>query len=184
MNSPELATYRPCATCLGVLPCRSSSYYTCPVIAGELAPVKATNLLRQCSPLSPTATAPSQIHRPPLGDPINWACRRFCKVVKQPIHQLVPQIVHQSSPVWDFPQISPEHRANWPRRGQRATGPFMSLLSCFSTLMCPWCSSTWPIKLEPIRSPETLWIVPGLRDHREQRGWELEPCNWSRGNVC
>jgi hypothetical protein len=62
MNSPEIANYRPCAMCLGVLPRRNSSYYTYLVIAGELATVKATNLLRQCSPLSPTATAPSQIH--------------------------------------------------------------------------------------------------------------------------
>jgi hypothetical protein len=41
------------------------------------------------------------------------------------------------------------------------------LCSCFSTLMCPWCFLTWPIKLESIRSPGTLWIVPGLRGHRE-----------------
>jgi hypothetical protein len=126
MNSPELATYRPCATCLGVLPRRSSSYYTRPVIAGELTTVKATNLLWQCSPLSPTATTPSQIHGPPLGDPINRACRWFCKVVKQPIHKLVPQIVQQSSPIRDFPQIGPEHHTKWPRRGQRATSLFMS----------------------------------------------------------
>jgi hypothetical protein len=120
MKSPELATYRPCATCLGTLPRRSSSYYSCPVIAGELATVKATNFLRQCSPLSPTATAP------PPPEPINWVCRRLHKVVKQPIHQLVPQIIHESSPIRDFPQIGPEHRTKWARRGQRATGPFMS----------------------------------------------------------
>jgi hypothetical protein len=77
MNSPKLANYRPCATCLGVLPRRSSSYYTYPVIAGELATVKATNLLRQYSPLSPATTTPSQIHEPPPPEPINWVCSRL-----------------------------------------------------------------------------------------------------------
>jgi hypothetical protein len=71
IRSSELATDRPCATCLGGLPRRSNSYYACLLIAGELATVKATNSLRQCSPLSPAATAPSQIHGPPLSGPIN-----------------------------------------------------------------------------------------------------------------
>jgi hypothetical protein len=45
-SSLVIATSRPCATCLGVLPCRSSSRYAYPVIAGELATVNATNCLR------------------------------------------------------------------------------------------------------------------------------------------
>jgi hypothetical protein len=48
-SSPELAAYRPCATCLRALPRRRKPL--CPVIAGDLATVKAMNPLRQCSPL-------------------------------------------------------------------------------------------------------------------------------------
>jgi hypothetical protein len=125
MNSPELAAQRSCATCLGVLPHHSSSYYTYPVIACEPATVKATNLLRQCSFLSPTATASSQIHGPPLGDPINWACRRFRKVVKHPIHQLVPSIVHQSPRIAHFPQIGFPPSWKGSHREQCALGPIM-----------------------------------------------------------
>jgi hypothetical protein len=57
--------------CPGVLPHRSSLRYAYPVIVGELATVKATNCLRQCTPFSPLATTTSQIHGPPLGGPIN-----------------------------------------------------------------------------------------------------------------
>jgi hypothetical protein len=37
-------------------------------------------------------------------------CRQLRKVVKQPIHQLVPRIIHQRTSIWDFPQINQEHR--------------------------------------------------------------------------
>jgi hypothetical protein len=81
IGSLELATLRPCATCPGILPRRSSSHYAYPVIAGELATVKATNRLHQCIPFPPIATAQSQIHGPPLKGPINWAHPRLRYVI-------------------------------------------------------------------------------------------------------
>jgi hypothetical protein len=71
----RVATSRPCATCPGVLPHRGSSRYAYPVIAGELATVKATNRLRRCIPFSPTSTARTQIHGPPLKGPIKLSTR-------------------------------------------------------------------------------------------------------------
>jgi hypothetical protein len=79
---------------------------THPFNAGELATVNATNCQCQWPLPSSAATAPSQIHRPPPQEPINWVCCRVRKVVKHPIHQVVPPITYQSSPIWDFPQIS------------------------------------------------------------------------------
>jgi hypothetical protein len=87
--------------------------------------MKDTQLLLQYISISPAATAPTPIHAPPPPEPINWARRRVRKVVKHPIHQAVPPIAHQSSPISDFPQIGTKHRALWPRRGQRVLGPLM-----------------------------------------------------------
>jgi hypothetical protein len=176
-NSLELAAYPPCATYLGALPRRSSSYYTRPVIASELATVKAMNLLQQYSPLSPTAIVPSQIHGPPLGDPINWACRRFRKVVKHPTHQLVPSIVHQSPRIAHFPKsVHSTVRSNLTVASafQVRSCP---LLSCFSTLICPWSSLAQPIALDWGRSPGTLHAVHWSRCHRGQGDLELKSSN-------
>jgi hypothetical protein len=70
-SSPVIATSRPCATCLGILPRRSSSCYAYPVIVGELATVNATDCLSKCTPFSSAATARSQIHGSLLKGPIN-----------------------------------------------------------------------------------------------------------------
>jgi hypothetical protein len=96
-----------------------------PSIAGVFATVKATVSPHQCSPLSPAGSAPSQIHGTPPSDPINWVCHRPRYVVKHPTHPPVPPIIHQRAPIWDFPQIGPEHRTKWARCGQLSTCSIM-----------------------------------------------------------
>jgi hypothetical protein len=93
--------------------------------------VESRQSLRQCNSSLRPPSRQLQIHWPPSPEPINWVCRRGRKVVKHPIHQVVPPIAHQSSPISDFPQIGPKHRTLWPRRGQRVSGPFMSSGSSF-----------------------------------------------------
>jgi hypothetical protein len=51
------------------------------------------------------------------------------------------------------------------------------LPSCFSTLTCPWCLSTRPIRLEPLRSPRKLHAVHCARCHRGQGDVELKSSN-------
>jgi hypothetical protein len=70
--SPELDTSRSCATCLNTLSTLPRLVLTYTEIAGEVATVAATNLVRQWLLSSPTATTPNQIHWPPLSAAINW----------------------------------------------------------------------------------------------------------------
>jgi hypothetical protein len=129
---------------------------------------EATKLSRQYISFSPIATAPSPIHAPPPLEPINWACRRLRKVVKDPIHQAVPPIAHQSSPIWDFPKsISSAAQSDL------VVANIFQVHSCpltphFSILRCSWYSLTHPIELESIRSSRTSRSVHSSRCHRGQ----------------
>jgi hypothetical protein len=135
------------------------------------------------TPFSAASAIPSN-WTPPLTDSINWVCRELRRVITNPKHHHLPSIVHQSLRIAHFPQIGfpPPWKTLTVASALQVRS--CSLFTRFSTLMCSGYSLTQPINLEPIRSPGTLWIVPGLRGHREQRGWELESCNWLRGNVC
>jgi hypothetical protein len=126
IDSPELATSRPCATCLGALITPPWVTLAHLIIAGELATVNATNCLRQCTPFSQAATARSQIHGPPLKGPINWARPRLCYVIVHSTHPLVPPITHQSPRIAQFPQISFPPPWTSSHRGQCTPGPILS----------------------------------------------------------
>jgi hypothetical protein len=90
------------------------------------------------------------------------------KVITHPTHQPVPQIIHQSASIWDFPQISQEHRVC-----ELAVASYPQVRSClphsrFNIHVCCRCLAARPIELDHARSPGTLQIVLGLHHHRGQ----------------
>jgi hypothetical protein len=178
----ELATSRPCATCPDILPRHSSSRYAYPVIAGELATVKATNRLRQCIPFPPIATAQSQIHGPSLKGPINWAHPRLRYVIVHSTHPLVPPITHRAPESLSSPKSVFRHREQALTVVSALQVRSCPLLSCFSTLTCHWCSSTHSIKLDHARSSGTLLFIRSSHCLRGQGVLGLGLCNWARGN--
>jgi hypothetical protein len=82
-------------------------------------------------------------------------------------HQPVPQIVHQSAPIWDFPQISQNSAVS-----ELTVASSLQVGSClphsrFNIPMCYRCLAARPIELDHARSPGTSRIILGLRRHRE-----------------
>jgi hypothetical protein len=165
-SSPDLDTSRSCVTCLSTLTTPPWLVLTYAEIAGEVATVAATNLVRQWLLSSPTASAPIQNWRPPLKHTINWWHGLLRWVITKPEHQFLPPISHHNSPISHFPQFC-FHRRD---RALTVVSVFQvcscSLLSCFSILRFSWCSSTPPIGLGPLRSPGTRSIARGARCHR------------------
>jgi hypothetical protein len=93
LASPAFAVIRPAH----VLKRLTMSQWITSCMPGDrrgAATVKATNPERQWPPLSPAAARLSQIHRPPLWEPINWRPRLLCYVIVHPAEQPMPRIIH------------------------------------------------------------------------------------------
>jgi hypothetical protein len=134
----------------------------------------------QCTSFSPTATARSQIHGPPLKGPINWAHPRLRYVIVHSTHPPVPPIIQQNPRIAQFRQISFPPLWTSSHRGQCTPGLILSSALLFQHPYMPL------MLLDPTtrhtshcahRSPGTRHTSHCARCHREQGDVELKSSN-------